>query len=221
MKAIFGFCPCFCFPLCIFIASRLTRSGLGAHGHKPGQPAHPAGGGGFQAGGRRSADAGAEGGLRRDTLQRPGQRGHLRHGVEEPGAAGDAGLAAGDRAGAVVGGAGQRGDGGIWRAFGEQRPAGGVRLAVRHAQHRAARRCWASSTTRRPAKTWRARWRTGSPTTSSPAGRRHQRHRRDQDLFCEQPQRIERDLGDGLRRAKPAPDHAPGQHFALSTHLTG
>ena len=93
--------------------------------------AHPPGGGGLQAGGRRSPDAGAEERLRRHTLQRSGQRGHLRHGVEEPGAAGHAGLAAGDGAGAVVGGAGQRGDGGLWRAFGGQRAAGGVRLADR------------------------------------------------------------------------------------------
>ena len=33
----------------------------------------------------------------------------------------------------VVGGAGQRGDGGVWRAFGDEWAAGGVRLAVRRA----------------------------------------------------------------------------------------
>ena len=39
----------------------------------------------------------AEGGLRRHAVQRSGQRRNLRHGVEEHGAAGHAGLAAGDQ----------------------------------------------------------------------------------------------------------------------------
>ncbi len=42
---------------------------------------------------------------------------------------GNAGFAAGDQPGTVVGGAGQRGNGGVWRTFVSQRTAGGVRLA--------------------------------------------------------------------------------------------
>ena len=52
------------------------------------------------------------------------------------------------------------------------------------------------------------------------AGRRAERDCRDKNLLCEHPQRLKRDLGDGLRRAKSAPDHTPRQHFALSAHLT-
>ena len=102
-----------------------------------------------------------------------------------------------------------------------QRAAGGVRLAVRRAQHARIRRCWASSTTKRRARTWRARWRTGSRMRSSTGWAAGiERDRGDQDLLCEHAQRVKRDLGDGLRRAKSASDHTPGQHFALSAHLT-
>jgi hypothetical protein len=40
------------------------------------------------------------------------------------------------------------------------------------------------------------------------------RNRRDADLFCQRPERAQRDLGDGLRRLEPAPDHASGLDFA-------
>ena len=49
--------------------------------------------------------------------------------------------------------------------------------------------------------------------------RRHPRHRRNQDLLCQRPQRPQRNLDDGLRRQQPDPTHAPGQHFALAPYL--
>ena len=72
-----------------------------------GNAKHPHCGGGLQAHWRRSADAGAQSRLRRDPLQRSGQRRHLRPGFKEHGAAGHARLAAGDQSAAVVRGSGQ------------------------------------------------------------------------------------------------------------------
>ncbi len=54
-----------------------------------------------------------------------------------------------------------------------------------------------------------------------PPRRRHQRHRGDQDLFCECAHRIERDLGDGLRRPESARGHAPGHHLAFAARFAG
>ena len=42
---------------------------------------------------------------------------------------------------------------------------------------------------------------------------------RNQNLFYQLAHRLKRDLGDGLRRRKPAPDHAPGHHFHVTAHL--
>ena len=42
---------------------------------------------------------------------------------------------------------------------------------------------------------------------------------REQDLFREQPQRPQRNLGDGLRRRQPARRHPPGLDFAVAAHF--
>ena len=53
------------------------------------------------------------------------------------------------------------------------------------------------------------------------AGRRHSRDCGEPDFLCEQPQRTQGNLGDGLRWGEPAADHASGLDFALSANFSG
>ena len=68
---------------------------------------------------------------------------------------------------AVVGGAGQRGHGGLRRALGRAMAGSPSTAGSSTRATPSIPRCWASSTTKRPARIWRAPLRTGLPMRSS------------------------------------------------------
>ena len=165
--------------------------------------------------------AGVKDGLRRHTLQRPGECGHLRPGLEEHGAAGTPGspqeihLAQWSAAPANA----------AMVAFGAL-SAGNGRLTVygwlydtsNTASPQVLGKQYNEDASQDMARTIAHRF---ADEIILRLGRRHQRHCRNQDLLRQLAHRIERDLGDGLRRAESAPDHPPGQHLALASHFAG
>ena len=144
------------------------RAGLGSHRNESGQCEDSHCGGGFQAGGapirrRRALKAAFDATLYND-LGNAGIFDLVSKSITPqatPGSPQEINLAQWSAA------AGQCGDGGFWRAFGEQRAADGLRLAVRHQQHRQS--AGAGQAVQRSGEPGygAARSRTGLPTRSS------------------------------------------------------
>ena len=135
-------------------------------------------------------------------------------------AAGHAGLAAGDQSLAMVGGSGQRGHGGLWRALRDQRPAGGVRLARRHAQHRQSAGAGQAVQRGRQRRTWRARSPTALPTRSSSAwaaaSTASPKPRSTSSARAPEPKKC----GRWTTTARiSTPGHASGHHIVVAAHL--
>ena len=168
MKVSSGlFLPTVLVVVCLVMSAAAHGAGLGAHRHQPGQARIRLAAADFKPVGADPQNAGAEGDVRRHALQRPGamrasstwfrrawrrrrcrarrRRSTWRSGPRRPPTRP------------------------WWPSARFRRPMGGWWSTAGSTTRatRPIRRCWASSTTRRPARIWRAPLRTGSPTRSS------------------------------------------------------
>jgi hypothetical protein len=210
-EGIFPLLPLFCF-LAVFLALPASRAGLGPHRHQPGQHRIRIAAADFKPVGARSPDPALKAVFDATLYNDLGNAGIFDLVSKSlapqamPGSPQEISLpqwsAAPSNAAMVAFGARCHNGGRIVSTAGSSTPQHRQSAGARQAVQRGS-----------PARIWRAPSRTDSPTRSSPARRRHQRHRRNQNLLRQHPHRHQKRSGPWTTTAKISTHHPSGQHF--------